>query len=429
MPLLCCFFIRVCYHKCSDSNENSPCKEYTRMPSSENKTQSPESKVLEKAVSRARNWVEASNATGPCDRAKIEELIQKRAKYFTIKEKREVVWCASPEELLEKLESASFQDLYWARKNFWQPFMSSLDREVPSQIGAFVHEANLNEFFQNLNARIRTELQKRKGDLSNNLAKTQDLLKQNLRNLDRRHHLNEWRAEELIQFWQEALCPASGAYYDCLWACLPDKTRVKNYFEFLGEAYESGLAFYLPAKHADFLIVNPNRFFANASETARTEMRPRAPWREEPEKKPSPEAQNAVPVVQRLDLLLTSLEMFEARLKNISLPEDISKEAEAIGEKAERILILLKKEKSPSRRFAYEMERIVNHWFKQTMNVYIDLSAKTRAEKLSEALELLRMLQEQLDWIEETIESGKVLDWDVIAETIRQTFKPDPFSL
>lgn len=385
--------------------------------------------VLRRAQEHAQRWMRASLVTDLCDQERIETLLRKRGEYLGL-QPRKPVWCASFDELIQKIAQESSKTLL-ADKDFLLRCKKSVEREIMSQVETIVRKhspaTRSNDILQSLRERIKDSFaqgaeKKPKKSVKSQAQPTETIehLKEKLtlhiRTLYVREKSKFGPIEELSNFWNELLNFFSCRFYDCLWECLPDKSKVKNYFAYMGEMHEAGLWVYIPSKTAEYLVPIPNRFFTGDAKSGR-ENAPKIEWRNDAnqDKKPPTETPQTS---QDTDRILRKLASFKENLGALSLDEEVIRETEKIVNKISSLFAQLKKE-HPSSQLPYEIRRIADNWLIDPVTSYAKLSESNREKTRQKLLDALKLLNDRIDAALEGLELRKLEDFEVIMIFLR----------
>lgn len=375
--------------------------------------------IFGRVESRAEKWVEAGKKKGPCDKRKIEELLKERYEYLKLSP-RKLVWCSSVAELKEKIVGQSADDLLPKDEREWLRFMKLLENQLRRQLKSPAKRRYpsrpLYETFNSLNGEL----------LHNWLAKLfvkndykfrkdlQKALSDKLWNLFTSQEKSIWYFSRINRFWEETMRVNDGAYYDCLWFCLPDNKKFKNYFAYFYELYGEGIAFLLPAKGAEFLLSSPERAFEDIVQEAVTEKS--KAFGESPELK------------AELDTVMEGLVLFENRLAGLQLSEEVLRKAQAVIQILKRNILALRKD-FPSSSLCYEVGRIAKSYLPGLLDSYANLSEASRSKKLKIMLLSLEILEDELLNISESIENRRVQDFEVMAQFLKEKFEPSSLGI
>jgi len=357
----------------------------------------------------AQRWIAAAGITSPHGRERIENLLQNRRKYLGLPQ-RQIIWCSSAENLQERLSQESSISLIYEWEKFLRPFIKNLEKQLSKQL----KERSLKQ--------LQTDIMKPLGE---NYQLCSLINYQKIRS-----HIREalWIIQEkkgydsrfvgIYESWQFLFDLSLVAYCDCLWQCLPDKTKIRNYFHNFGEAYEAGLGLYIPSKTKEYLLANPNRSFADA---AILKDAPHINW---------PEMMQQTQALENDDTndVLHKLALFREKLGQKFIPESIVSEVSGIIELINKLLPLLKKE-HPGIALTFEVKRIANDYLLELMESYLGLSEENRTSKQKTLLEILRMLREELVGALNHIEDKKADEFEIVAEFLRQTFRPSSLEI
>lgn len=371
--------------------------------------------LIETGGDHRQKWIEAGKVKDLCDEKKVEVILQKRAEYLGIKPKK-VVWCATALELQEKLSRESSGALLCDLENYFSPFQKSLEKQLYWQLGEFLRQQapakNLNDLFSDLRERILTTLDEgsnlRQIKISNELTEILWTIYTREKKFGPIHRLNN--------LWNQLIDLPFCAYLDCLWQCLPNQKKIKNYFLDMGEAYEAGMGIWIPSKTSQYVLPLPGRFFTKSAGKTKKKNQ-KIEWT----------TQNGAEL--EVKIIIDDLAAFKAKIKKNIDDKEILAEIEQIINLGSELLPILKKDYSSSG-LTWETERIIKNYLKEIVESYSSLSQENRGKKRDDLLKILRQgIRESLEKILQDIEANKVSNFEVTAEFLRQTFSIDSLKI
>jgi hypothetical protein len=384
--------------------------------------------VLREAEEHAKKWAQASLATDLCDQEKIETFLKKRAGYLA-NPARKLVWCTSIEDFIQQISHESSRSLL-ADQHALKEYKDAVEREMFSQLKAVLKRYSPTTEFSNFLGPLRVRIEQslaptpekkpknvQQQKIDQTVERLREMLKEYFWMLYVREGKHDRPIERLKEFWNELFDFSSCRFYDCLFECLPDKERIKNYFAYMGQMHEAGLWIYIPSKTADYVIPIPSRFFIGSPQGSRDNT-PRIEWKNAYEK---PRTTSPNPAPHDTERILAKLSAFQTTLDAFSLQEELTRETQKVIEKISHLLTRLKKE-YPSSSLGYEVRRIADSWLIELITSYASLSPSNREKKRQTLLENLTLLDSQIDEILENLEMRKVSEFDIITTFLRDTF-------
>jgi hypothetical protein len=373
--------------------------------------------ILRQAEEHAQRLAQAARATYLCDQEKIATLLRKRVAYLG-NPARKIVWCASIEDFLQKISQESSRSLLHDERQLTQ-YEHALNHEIYSQLQTICKNHWPNRKFSDFLATLRERVQRSFGSLPQKSKDLDKKLKEHLFTLYVREGKKFGPIQRLDAFSGKIFDFLWCCLYDCPFECLPDKTKMKNYFAYTGQMREAGLWIYIPSKTAEYLIPVPSRFFVGSAQGQR-ENAPRIEWRTEENARDIPSEQISQ-VHHDTDRILKKLEVFLGKLEGLMLHQEVAQETKKIIEKISHVLLRLRKG-YPSSGLTYEVRRIADSWLIELIISYANLSQTNRETKRQTLLESLTLLDTQIDAILAELELRRVSDFDVMTTFLRTTF-------